>query len=65
MEKNRVDCYHCKNFIHPVFEEKGNLFSKITENEKCSLGKRIMLRVYEEPNKSDSWFRYCDEFNDK
>lgn len=51
----RVDCIDCKNF-------KFSMFSK--EENKCTLGKRVMFRMPKFPDDQDcGYIRYCNDFN--
>ena len=62
MEKTRVDCGDCVEFVPPDYDD--NLF-KVLKNAKCKLGKRVMFRLDKEVLYFGGWFRYCEEFNDK
>ena len=52
MEKNRVDCSDCVEFIPAVFKNEFMIISGIKTNAKCKLGKRIA-------------FIHSKDFNDK
>ena len=62
----RVDCLFCQNFIEIKLEDEEDIFSKVIENAKCSIGKRVMFRKPKNANQCFSldygYIRYCNEF---
>ena len=64
MEKNRVQCEKCDNFVFPVFN---NMLLAPIEKAKCKLGKRVMFRSPKnyDINNDFGWIRCCNDFKER